>query len=96
MGQQREMWKLVQFGQNRQMFGVSKIFFKHINTFILQGCIKLIKSAVKTCIMLQTISISNKCCSFELSIHQRILKKWITVSAKLLSSTTVFNIRNVS
>ncbi len=27
------------------------------------------KVAVKTFIMLQKISISNKCCSFELSIH---------------------------
>jgi len=30
---------------------------------------------VKTVIMLQKISISNKYCSFELSVHQRILKK---------------------
>uniref|UniRef100_A0A673FTH7 Hyaluronidase n=1 Tax=Sinocyclocheilus rhinocerous TaxID=307959 RepID=A0A673FTH7_9TELE len=33
---------------------------------------------------------SNKCCSFELYIHQRILKKCIMVSTKLLSSTTAF------
>ncbi|MDN8907574.1 hypothetical protein Q0O77_14770, partial [Staphylococcus aureus] len=52
------------------------------------------KVTVKTFIMLQKISISNKCCSFELSIHQRILKKSTTVSTKILSSTTVFNIDN--
>jgi len=28
--------------------------------------------------MLQKISTSNKCCSFELSVHQRILKKSAT------------------
>ncbi len=33
------------------------------------------KVTVKTFIMLQKIFILNKCCSFELSIHQRILKK---------------------
>ncbi len=31
---------------------------------------------------------------FELSIHQKILKKFITVSTKILFSTTVFNIKN--
>jgi len=35
--------------------------------------------------MLQKISISNKCGSFELSIHQRILK-----NKKIWSSTMVF------
>ncbi len=39
-------------------------------------------------------SISNKCCSFELSIHQRILKIMYHISTKILSSTTVFNIDN--
>ncbi len=39
------------------------------------------------------VSISNKRCSFELSIHLWILKiKCITVSTKILCSTTVFNI----
>ncbi len=42
---------------------------KEINTFIQQGCNKLIKSDS------EDISVSNKCCSFEISIHQRILKK---------------------
>ncbi len=43
---------------------------------------------VKTFIMLRITSTSNKCCSFELSIHQRILKiKYISVSTKIWSST---------
>jgi len=36
-------------------------------------------------IMLQKNYISNKCCYFELSIHQKVLeKKYITVSTKKL------------
>jgi len=31
--------------------------------------------------------ILNKCCSFKRTIHQRIQKKGITVSTKILSST---------
>ncbi len=51
---------------------------------------------VKTLIMFQKISISNKCCSFELPIHQRICiteqkQKCITVSANTLNSTPAFN-----
>ncbi len=61
------------------------LFWKEINT-------KKLKVTVKTFIMLQKISISNKCCSFKL--HQRILKKCIKVSTKILSSTTVFNYNN--
>ncbi len=45
-------------------------FLKEINSFIQQG-LKLIK---KIFILLERISISNKCCSFELYIHQQILK----------------------
>ncbi len=33
-------------------------------------------------------------CSFELSLNQRILKKCVTVSTKILSSTAVFNTDN--
>ncbi len=46
--------------------------------------------------MLQKISISNKCCSFELTNNQRIQKKILfMVSTKMLSSTaTVFIIDN--
>ncbi len=38
--------------------------------------------------------ISSKYCSFEFSIHQRILKN-MTVSTNILSSTTMFNIDNI-
>ncbi len=63
-----------------------------MNTFILQGCIKLIKSDIYNVIMLQKIQF--QCCSFELSFHQAILTKEMYVSLKLLSSTTAFNIDN--
>ncbi len=61
------------------MFGVSSIFL--INTFTQQGCIKLMKSDTKDIYNVQKISISYKCCSFELS----------TI---ILSSLTVFIIDN--
>ena len=48
---------------------------KEINTFIQQGCIKSIKSDSKDIYNVTKDYISNKCCSFELSIHQRILKR---------------------
>ncbi len=67
-------------------------FWKEINTFIKQECIKLIVNTVKTLIMLQKIFISNKCCSFEL--YQRNLKKSITVYSKILSLSIAFNIDN--
>jgi len=38
--------------------------------------------AVKTFIMFQNIYFSYECCSFELYIHQRNLKKKITVSTQ--------------
>ncbi len=41
--------------------------------------------SIETFIMLQNTSISNKCCSFELSIHQRILNR--NSSPKILSTT---------
>ncbi len=54
------------------------------------------KVTVKPFIMLQKISISNKCCSFEHSIHENNPNhdKCITVSTKTWSSTTVFDIDN--
>ncbi len=61
------------------MFGVSSIFL--INTFTQQGCIKLMKSDTKDIYNVAKISISYKCCSFELS----------TI---ILSSLTVFIIDN--
>ncbi len=60
---------------------------KEINSLILQVFWTWSKVPVKTFII-------HKCCSFELSIHQRILKKCRTISANILSSTTVFNIDN--
>ncbi len=56
-----------------------RFFFKEINTIIRQVCIELIKSdkdfnSVK-------LSFSNNCCSFELSITQRIFteyREWTT------------------
>ncbi len=62
-----------------QKTGVSNILFKKkkwMNTFIQQGRIQLIKHDSKDICNVK-ISISNKCCSFELSI-QRILKKCIS------------------
>ncbi len=55
---------------------------------------------VKTFIMLQKISVSNKRCSFDLSIHQRILKNRIYQSLQKYEaaqrfSTLIIN-RNVS
>jgi len=44
--------------------------------------------------MLQKISVSNKCCSFEHFMHQIILKKCIMISTKILCSAAVFNIDN--
>jgi len=64
-----------------EKFGISK----EINTFFLQLCIKSIKSHL---ISIYKNYISNKCCSYELSIYQRILKKMSIVS------TTVDNIKN--
>ncbi len=48
-----------------------------MNTIIQQGFIKQFKRDNKDfiIIILQNISISNECCSLELSIHQGILKK---------------------
>jgi len=58
-------------------FGISEIFSsKEINTFILQ--LNGSKVTVKTCIMLQNISISNKCCSFYLSKNPEKKESWNT------------------
>jgi len=37
-------------------------------------------------------AVSNKCCPFERSVHQRSLETCFTVFTKILSSTTLFNI----
>ncbi len=44
------------------------------NLFRKEDALNWSKLKVNTFIMLQTVSISNKFCSFEISIHQRILK----------------------
>ncbi len=55
-------------------WGQWDLFLKERNTFIQEGWIKLIKSViVRTFQIVQNIAISNKRCSFELSIHQWIL-----------------------
>ncbi len=88
-----------------QKFGGSNIFlcvffWKRLILFFSKDALNLSKVTVNTFIMLQKISILNKCCSFELAIHQRILeKKCIMVSTKILRSTTVSTLiitRNVS
>ncbi len=61
---------------------------KEINTSARS--IKL-KVTYKTCIMFQRFMFKINC-YFELSIYQRKLKTIITVSTKILSSITVFNI----
>ncbi len=74
---------------------------KKLILLFIKDALKWEKVTVKTFIMLQKISISNKCCSFELSIHLWILKK-LNVSrfpqkycAAQLFSTLII-IRNVS
>ncbi len=67
-------------------------------SLVFYKCIKLIKSDSKD-IMLQKISLSNKFCSLELSISQKILKMYHTFifkyeSAQLFSALII--IRNVS
>jgi len=89
-----------QFNQWRQEGNVlCPSWSQHENNIECYSCCWLtdVESSVRpvseiTFIMLQKISISNKCWSFELSIHQSILKKiCIFVSTKIWSSTTVFN-----
>ncbi len=64
-------------------------FKTKINCMNFYSLMRWSKVTIKTFIMLQKISISNKCCAFELSIHQ---KSYIMVSTKIWSSTAVFNI----
>ncbi len=49
---------------------------------------------VKTFMILQKILVFIKCFYFEPSVHQIILKENVSVSTKILSSATVFNIDN--
>ncbi len=65
-----------------------------MNTFIQQGCIKLIKVTVKTFIMLQKIYISNKCLSFSLTFYSSNNLKNKTYQFPQKIARTVFNIDN--
>ncbi len=67
--------KNIEFGSVfRDKLDLILIWFHSNYIFIWQqGCIQLIKSDDRD-IMLQKISVSNTCCSFELSIHQGIMK----------------------
>ncbi len=64
------------------------IYLKLINYIIPQECIKWSDQQYHTFKMLQKISVSNKCCSFERSIHQwkknyrGLKKKKIQISVK--------------
>ncbi len=68
-------------------------FLKEMNTFLQQGCIKFIESNSKDIYNVTKIYISNKRCSFELSIHLWFLKNKMYQFPQN-SSTTVFNIDN--
>ncbi len=50
------------------------IFYEGMNTFILRGHIKLIKSDSNEIYNVTKISISDKCTSFETAFHQSMLK----------------------
>ncbi len=50
----------------------SNVFFKQF--LFSKDALNWSKVTVKTFIMFKKISVSNKCCFFELSIHQRVLK----------------------
>ncbi len=65
---------LIHLTSSFQWLWINTIILTQINTFIHQGCIKLIKNYIYNVIM---IYISNKSCSFELSIHLWILKNKI-------------------
>ncbi len=87
------------YGHYRSNISVSNFFFlEEINTIIHQGCIKLIKIGSKAFDIVIKISILNKCCSFGLYNHPRILKKsWFPqkYEAAQLFSTLII-IRHVS
>ncbi len=81
--------------QEKKLFLQSMFFFgcSGCYTFIQQGCIKLIKCDSKDIHDVIKISISNKSCSFKLSIHQR-LKYIYSQFHKIWSSTTIFKMYN--
>ncbi len=58
--------------QIKLFFPLGKIIVKHLRALMRANCSLIFMKS--KCIMLQKISISNKCCSFALSIHLWILK----------------------
>ncbi len=58
---------------------VESMMYYHSDVFqkmlLFSKCIKLIKSDIKSIYNVTKDSIPNNCCSFELSIHQIVLKK---------------------
>ncbi len=75
---------------------VLKYFLKKFIFLFSNDSLNWSKVTVKTCIMLQKISILIKCCSYELFIHLLILnnKMYNGFHKKILCSITVFNIDN--
>ncbi len=71
------------------ILAVHHSFHKKFILLFIKDALNWSKVTVKTFIVSQNISISNKCCYFE---SWKI--KCITVSTKLLCSTIVFNIDN--
>ncbi len=72
-----------------QKLGVSYIFFGgggggRLILLFSKDALNWSKVMIKTFIMLQKISISDKCCSSELSIHQRNLKKFSSAIFKII------------
>ncbi len=87
--------KLVSFVRNSPKDRHLKAWGQNSCFLSIKNALNWSKMAVKSFIIIQKISISNKCGSFELSIHLWILKKkCVSVYTKILCSTTVFNINN--
>ncbi len=70
--------------------GLIRLFLKKLILLLIKNALNWSKVTVKSLKM--SLKISNKCCSFEFSIHPGE-KKW-PVSAQILSSTAVFNTGN--
>ncbi len=74
-----------------RMWKQSIIFLSYYGS---QWCPKTAWS--QTCLMLQNVSVSNKCCSFELYIHLWILKNKLYAGLHKNVFSTLIIIRNVS
>jgi len=60
-------------GSKEQHLGSVRVFF--FKEILFQQCIKLIKDDSRHLLCLEKLSISQICCSFELSIYQKVLKR---------------------